>query len=196
MMLSEVAGLGVTALPRAAFKTHLRLGTGFADDAAADAAVEAALRAAIAAVEARTGKALVARDFSMVIPDWRDPEAQALPLAPVRAIRSVTMTDGAGLAVAMPAGRFRLVRDLHRPRLAAAGSWLPAVPAKGSVEVVFEAGFGTWAEVPADLAQAVFLLGARYYDDRSGQGTGEAMPFGILALIERWRNVRLFGAVR
>lgn len=193
MMLSEVAGLGVGALPMAAFKTHLRMGTGFADDAAADAAVEAALRGALAAVEARTGKALVARTFRMVIAGWRDEEGQALPLAPVRQVVSVTMTDGAGVATPVPAAATRLVRDLHRPRLAPAGSLLPPVPAGGSVEVVFEAGFGDWAEVPADLRQAVFLLGARYYDDRSAIGGGEAMPFGILALIERWRNVRILG---
>lgn len=193
MMLSEVAGLGVGALPIAAFKTHLRMGTGFADDAATDAAVEAALRAALAAVEARTGKALVARNFRLVVGGWRDDEGQALPLAPVRQIVSVTMMDRAGAAVAVPATATRLVRDLHRPRLAPAGSFLPVVPGGGSVEIVFEAGFGVWGEVPSDLQQAVFLLGARYYDDRSAMGAAEAMPFGILALIERWRNVRVLG---
>lgn len=193
MMLSEVAGLGTDALPLAAFKTHLRMGTGFADDAGADAAVEAALRAAIAAIEARTGKVLVARSFALVIERWRDEEGQALPLAPVRSVASVTLTDRTGGATALPEAAWRLVRDLHRPRLAPAGSWLPAVPTGGTAEIVFEAGFGAWAEVPADLQQAAFLLGARYYDERSGFGPAEAMPFGVLALIERWRNVRVLG---
>lgn len=196
MMLSEAASLGVSALPMAAFKTQLRLGTGFADDAAADAAVEAALRAALAAIEARTGKILIARNFTLTLPGWRDEEAQPLPLAPVQAIQSVTITDGNGVAVAVPTAATRLVRDLHRPILAPAGSVLPGVPARGSVEIVFTAGFGTWDEVPGDLRQAVLLLAARYYDDRSAMGGAEAMPFGILSLIERWRNVRVLAGGR
>lgn len=193
MMLTEVARLGIAALPMAAFKTHLRLGSGFADDAAADLAVEAALRAGLAAIEARTGKALIARDFSVILTGWRDEEGQALPIAPVRQIVSVTLTDGAGVGVALSPGATRLVRDLHRPRLAPAGSYLPDVPTGGSVEIVFQAGFGDWDAVPPDLQQAVLLLSARYYDDRSGLGGAEAMPFGILSLIERWRNVRVLG---
>ena len=43
---------------------------------------------------------------------------------------------------------------------------------------------------PADLAQAVILLAARYYDDRSQDGLRHALPFGVSALIERWRAVR------
>ena len=53
------------------------------------------------------------------------------------------------------------------------------------------AGFGdAWSQVPADLAQAVILLAARYYDDRSQDGLRHALPFGVSALIERWRAVR------
>jgi uncharacterized phiE125 gp8 family phage protein len=57
--------------------------------------------------------------------------------------------------------------------------------------VTFTAGFGdAWAAVPADLAQAVLMLAARYYEDRSHDGTRGAMPFGVSTLIERWRQVR------
>jgi uncharacterized phiE125 gp8 family phage protein len=72
------------------------------------------------------------------------------------------------------------------------------VPAGGGVEVVFDAGFAAdWAGVPADLRQAVFLLAAQYHDYRHEGGmSGDAMPFGVMALIERWRNVRVLGAGR
>ena len=71
-----------------------------------------------------------------------------------------------------------------------AGS-LPSVPAGGHVTVRFAAGFGTgWDDVPADLAQAVMMLAARYYEDRGFDGSQLALPHGVSALIDRWRAVR------
>ena len=68
---------------------------------------------------------------------------------------------------------------------------LPSIPRRGTVTITFLAGFGdAWSQVPADLAQAVILLAARYYDDRSQDGLRHALPFGVSALIERWRAVR------
>ena len=52
----------LAALPLAAFRDHLRLSSGFADDTTQDALLEQYLRAAIATVEGRTGRALIARD--------------------------------------------------------------------------------------------------------------------------------------
>ena len=88
MMLSELSPVAQAALPVQAFKDHLRLGTGFADDGAEDALAEAYLRAALAAIEARTGKAILARDCRLELTDWRDDWAQALPVAdPVALLR-------------------------------------------------------------------------------------------------------------
>ncbi len=90
---------------------------------------------------------------------------------------------------------WRLVQDLQRPRIVPLGGALPAVPQGGAVEILFEAGFGAaWADVPADLRQAVLLLAAQYYEMRQEAGPGQgAMPFGVMALIERWRTVRVLG---
>lgn len=197
MMLTERAGVPATVLPVGAFLDHLRVGTGFGDEAPLEALAEGYLRRAIAAVEARTGKALLAREFLFSLDQWRDAEAQPLPLAPVREVVSVTLRDRAGVASVADPARWRLVRDMHRPVLTATGMLLPAVPFRGSVEVVLEAGFGpAWSDVPGDLAQAVLLLAAQYHEMRSEETTGRPMPFGILALIERWRTVRVLGGGR
>lgn len=194
MMLSEVTAVPQAALPVAEFKDHLRLGTGFADDGGQDALVEGYLRAAIAAIEGRIGKALVARDFLWVLNDWRWPDAQAFPVAPVVAVLSVDTRDRDGVAVTIDPARYRLERDMHRPRLLATGALLPGIPVGGTVEVVFTGGFGPlWVDVPVDLAQAVFLLSAHYHENRHENGVAEAMPFGVMALIERWRTVRVLG---
>lgn len=195
MILTESTTVPTLALPIAAFKTHLRLGTGFADDTLQDGLLESTLRAAIAMIEARIGKMLIARRFLWKIEDWRTGSEQALPVAPVTAVVSVTLVDASDVGVLVDAARYKLVQDTHRPKLVASRSSLPMVPMAGRVEVVFDAGFGAvWAAVPADLAQAVLLLAAEYYENRHEAGVRDGgLPFGVVTLIERWRTVRVFG---
>jgi uncharacterized phiE125 gp8 family phage protein len=72
---------------------------------------------------------------------------------------------------------------------------LPVIPLGGRVEISFTAGFGVaWADVPADLRQAVMLLAAQFYETRHDVGDGVAgLPVAVQALIERWRTVRILG---
>lgn len=195
MILSEETTVPTAALPVAEFRDHLRLGTGFADVGAGDAALEAYLRAALAAIEGRTAKALLERDFLLTLEAWRADDAQPLPVAPVSALGEVRLRDVAGSLVTVDPARYRLVRDMSRPRLEGVGGSLPSVPVSGSVEIGFMAGFGAaWNDLPVDLAQAVFLLAAQYYELRhEGMGQAQAIPFGVMALIERWRTVRMLG---
>ncbi|MCX7645478.1 MAG: hypothetical protein N2Z62_09325 [Rhodobacteraceae bacterium] len=196
MMLIEETQVPGTALPVQALKDHLRLGTGFADTGTADSYLEELLRAALAAVEARTGKALFQRDFRWSVTRWRQPHAQALPIAPVSAILSLTLTDRSGAGTVVDAGRYWLERDSQRPRLKATGTALPAIPTGGTAEVRMRAGFGpAWTDLPAELRQAVLLIAAGYFERRHEEGAEPgAMPFGVMALIERWRTVRGFGS--
>lgn len=195
MMLTEVTPVAASELPLVEFRDHLRLGTGFADAGAEDAALLAYLRAALAAIEGRTAKALIAREFRLVLGFWRGRDGQPLPLSPVSAVSAVTLRDAAGGAVLVDPARYHLVPDLARPRLAAVSGSLPMIPNAGTVEIAFTAGFGpAWGDVPVDLAQAVLMLAAQYYEMRhDGAGEVAAMPFGVMALIERWRTVRVLG---
>lgn len=197
MMLTEETPVPVGALPVEEMKHHLRMGSGFADDGLQDGLIEAYLRAAMAAIEGRIGKMLFARRFLWVLDAWRETE-QALPVSPVSPVSglvSVTLVDAAGGEVVVPSGAYRLVPDLHRPRLAGRGGALPAFPMEGMVKVVFDAGFGAaWTDVPVDLRQAVLLLASEYYEHRHDDDAQAAgLPFGVVTLIERWRNVRILG---
>ncbi len=193
MMLVEQTSAPAAALPVADFRDHLRLGTGFADEGAEDSLLETFLRAAIAAVEAWTGKALLERDFSLSLMAWRDSRAQTLPVAPVSGIRAVRIIDCLDWEVLVDPAKYRLQQDTHRPALLARGACLPTIPPQGSISIDFTAGFGpVWADVPADLAQAVMLLAAYYYEYRHEMRVGGAvMPYGVSSLVDRWRNVRL-----
>jgi uncharacterized phiE125 gp8 family phage protein len=194
MMLTEETSVPGAALPVQALKDHLRLGSGFSDDAMQDALIESYLRAAMAAIEGRIGKVLIARRYKLTLQHWRGLSEQPLPVAPVGAVVSVTLFDGA-VSVVLVAERYRLVPDMHRPKLVAVGFLLPLIAEDGRAEVVFEAGFGAaWAMVPADLAQAVLLLAAEFYENRHDQGQRVAgLPLTVQSLIERWRTVRVLG---
>ncbi|MFN6926017.1 MAG: hypothetical protein ACK4P8_10255 [Tabrizicola sp.] len=197
MMLTEETPVPSSALPVGEMKDHLRMGSGFADDAMQDGLIETYLRAAMAAIEGRIGKMLFQRRFLWVLDGWRDAE-QALPVAPVSGIVSLTLVDAAGSEVEVPATSYRLVKDLHRPRLAGKGAALPTIPSDGAVKVVFDAGFGlAWTDIPVDLRQAVLLLAGEYYEHRHDDGAQAAgLPIGVVTLIERWRTVRILGGGR
>ena len=197
MMLTEETPVPSAALPVEEMKDHLRLGSGFADDGLQDGLIESQLRAAMAAIEGRIGKMLFRRRFLWVLDCWRDTE-QALPVAPVASIVSVTLVDAVGGEVVVAPTSYRLIPDLQRPRLAALGASLPTIPTDGMVKVVFDAGFGTaWGDLPVDLRQAVLLLAGEYYEHRHDDGAQAAgLPFGVVTLIERWRTVRILGGGR
>lgn len=195
MMLTEQTTVPGAALPVQAMKDHLRLGSGFSDDGMQDGLIESYLRAAMAAIEGRIGKVLISRRFLLQLEDWRSSSEQALPVAPVSAVVSVTLRDVAGVPVVVDPARYRLIPDMQRPKLVAAGVLLPLVPTDGLAEVVFDAGFGAvWGAVPADLGQAVILLAAEFYEQRHDSALRTSgLPFTVQALIERWRTVRVLG---
>ncbi|WBU65338.1 head-tail connector protein [Paracoccus aerodenitrificans] len=194
MILVEETTPPDAVLPVAALRSHLRLGSGFelAETADEDRALAGFLRAAISAIEGRTGKVLLRRAYRMVIGGWRDPAAQALPMAPVSAVQSVEIQQGGDQPRALPPDRWVLVDDIMRPVIRPRGGAWPVMPQGSCVVICFTAGFSeNWEGVPADLAQAVLMLATRYYEDRGDQSARHAFPMGVSALIERWRAVRV-----
>lgn len=183
-MLVELTTVPPEALPVARLKEHLRLGTGFADDAVQDGLLEGFLRAAMAAIEGRTGKALIERAFRWPYARARDGALQ-LPLAPVSGVTEVVRLDEEGGEKVLAAADWRLISDTHMPRVAVAG--------EGRYRVGFLAGYGPeFNDLPADLQQAVMLLAAHYYDYRHDTAlSAGCTPFGVSTLVERYRLLRL-----
>ena len=192
-MLIEDTLIPVEALPVAAFRAHLRMGTGFGNETLQDDLLEAHLRAALAAIEARTGTILLARSFSWTVFAWRHPDAVTLPVAPIEVITAVTLVDRSGGETIIPSDRWRLIATRQTPQLSATTGALPTIPGHGHARIGFIAGFGpTWGDVPADLAQAVMLLAAHFYEFRhSAEGRGVDIPADIAALIAPHRTMRV-----
>lgn len=198
MMLIEETAVPQAALPVDEFKAHLRLGTGFSDDDIQDAVLESFLRASLSAIEARTGKILITRNFSWVLSAWRDSMGQPLPVAPIDQVTGLVVVSAAANATPVDADQYHLIKDTHRPILKPSGSCLPKIPINGTVEIDFIAGMGAdWGELPADLGHAVLLLASHYYEHRHEATLKEtALPFGVSSLIERYKNVRVLGMGR
>jgi len=193
MNLEELTTPTVAKLPLREFAEHLKIGSGFSDDGSEDAVLEICLRAAMAAIEARIGKILLTRKLGWRLTRWFEERAQGLPVAPVSAIDDVTLYDAGGVSAPVDPALYRLEPDAVRPKLVAHGAFLPTIPRDGSVVIGFEAGFGVWAKVPADLRHAMLLLAASYYENRSGEGRVNGMPFGVMALLEGHREIRIGG---
>lgn len=194
MMLIEETAVPDAVLPVEEFKTHLRLGTGFAPDALQDEVLVSFLRAALAAIEARSGKVLLERAFSWTVNLWRDAKMQAFPVAPINEISAVNLVSSDGTEMPVASNAYWLEKDTHRPRLRATGATLPYIPQAGSVKISFAAGYGAaWADIPADLRQAVMLLAAHYYEYRDETSLSDGcMPFGVSSLIERYKVLRIW----
>jgi uncharacterized phiE125 gp8 family phage protein len=167
------------------------MGTGFGEETLQDAVLEGYLRAAMAAVEARVSKVLIARGFELTVTEWSEAAVQILPRAPVSAVTQVAIRDLTGAETVVDVASYRLEGDLHFPKLRALGACLPSI-GSGDARVQFTAGFGAWADVPADLQQAVLLLAAHYYEYRTETALARGcMPFGVTSLIERFRPLRM-----
>lgn len=198
-MLSEETLIADSALPVVQFRSHLRLGSGFGEDGLQDGLLNGFLRAAIAAIEARTGKILLARDFSWRVFAWPDPEGARLPVVPVEAVTGMALVDAQAVETVVTADRYWLEQDMQRPVLRPVGALLPGIPTGGHARIALSAGMAAdWGGLPADLGQAVLLLAAHYYEYREETALAAGcMPFGVSSLIERYRVLRLSaGAAR
>lgn len=193
MILTEISAPPTSAIPVRPLADHLRLGGGFADDGSEDVVLELYLRSAMAAIEGRLGRALLARSFLWTVTQWREGSCQVLPLAPVQSVEAIVLRSPDGSETAADPETWSVLRDYQRPRLVGRfGRSLPKIPRWGEAEVRFTAGFGkSWAEVPADLRQAVLLLAAHFYEHRSESPAGGGLPFGVLVLLEAYRATRI-----
>lgn len=191
MYLVEQSGLSAAALPISDLRAHLRLGTGFADDAVQDPVLEWSLRAAMAQIEAATGKALLTRDFSVTVPAWREIGRQVLPRAPLEAVTEIAVIDGKAGRKVLGLDTVHVRHDAHRPAIVAKGFTLPTIPAGGRAEIAFRAGYAaSWSELPGDLSFAVLSLAGALYEERAHPGQ---IPAGVRSLIAPYRQPRLWG---
>lgn len=194
MKLIEETSVPDGALPVDDLKAHLRLGTGFVEDTVQDEVLRGFLRAALAAIEGRTSKVLLERNFRLDVFDWRCPDAHPFPISPISSINAIEVVTQAGDRTIIDSAAFWLEHDSGQANLRSVSVSLPTLARAGRAEVSFSAGYGAaWSDVPVDLRQAVMLLAAHYYEFRNDTGlSAGCMPFGVTSLIDRYKTMRLY----
>lgn len=194
-MIMELGQIPRDALPIEAFKAHLRLGTTLETNGLQDEVLAGFLSAAIHMIEARTSKVMLLRGCDLRFEGWPDAYRVALPVAPVVALVRCIITAQTGAERTIDPADLIVRADGHRPELRAKAGPLPFMAVGDRAVVTVTAGYGDWANVPADLAQAVMLLAAHYYEYRHDTAySAGCMPFGVTSLIERYRTLRIGGA--
>lgn len=199
MILIEQTQVPDTALPVAAFRDHLQLGSGFADDGLQDAVLIPQLRAALATIESKTGKVMIARGHKLVVTAWRHYGRQVLPVAPVTEITAFSIVDLSESVELIAPETYQLRADRHSPVLMSLGSSLPTIPVGGTAEIEFDAGFEDWDAAPDDLKQAVLMLATHYYENRGAtgaRGSSFSLPLSVAAICRRHTPIRIDGVRR
>jgi uncharacterized phiE125 gp8 family phage protein len=178
-------------------KAHLRV-----DDTADDALVNALIVAARQQVEGWTNRALVTQDWELSsdsfprfcdnqwIFDERATECDTirLPLGNLdEDTVEITYVDVTGVTRTLAPSLYQIDAASEPARLIPAyASYWPIVrcPQLNAVTVAFTAGYGTAADVPQSIKQAILLLIGHLYENRTE--TAE-MPKAVGALLDPYR---------
>lgn len=190
MTLSDLSPPVETPVSIADLASHLRLSSGFADDGSEDAILDIYIRAAATAIERRTSLTLIERQVVWRLAERPCKPVQA-PTGPVSQILSASLINSAGDVATLDVSGIGLQQGAHPPRIDL--TQLPT-PGDGShLQIGLGAGYGpSPSDIPSDLRQAVLLLAAHYYEHRTqSEGDVGPMPYGVTALIEPHRPVRL-----
>lgn len=143
------------------------------------------------------GRALVTQVWRQDLPRFPACGVIRLPLAPVRAVSSVTYwgSDGVSrpLAAQVYGGVLNGAADPYL-KLAYGQSWPATYPRDDAVSVTFEAGYGAAGDVPAAIRRAALLIVGHLYENREAVTVGVSaadLPFGANRLTAGFRRVRV-----
>lgn len=143
-------------------------------------------------VESAAARILLTQTWRVTKDAWPPSGLILLPLAPAVALAAARLRHPDGGETDLPLSAFTLRGDRTPAALACDGSALPAPDrALGGIELDLVLGYGTAAEVPGDLIQAVRLLAAHLYERREEAGLGGRLPEGVAALLRPYCRVRL-----
>jgi uncharacterized phiE125 gp8 family phage protein len=191
-MLTDLAPPPVVAAQIAALAAQLRLPAGYAEEPDGAARLAVLFQASVAHIEARIARALVRRAFRLDVRAWPADGRVILPVAPVARLVSLDVVDAEGGRTGWDIGQAWLdaLGSAPNARAVPLHEW-PFIPDGGHAEMVFEAGYGAeWADVPPDLRLAVLMLATTLHDAGLDRDTA-ALPFGVVALTEPYRRVRI-----
>jgi uncharacterized phiE125 gp8 family phage protein len=158
-----------------------------------DTLIEALIAGSRIHVEAQTRRALIAQTWRLVRDAW--PRSGVIPVlpAPLRALLAARVYLDGNTAQTVATEDFGIDR-VSQPGVLIVPAGMPApARASGGIEIDVELGYGDApSDVPEPLRQAIRLLVAYWYENRSlPVARGAAPPADISALLAPYRVVSL-----
>jgi uncharacterized phiE125 gp8 family phage protein len=158
-----------------------------------DAVIASLVAGARSHIEAQTRRALVTQTWRLVRDGWPRDGRIAVAPAPLREIIAARVYDSDGATHAVDLASF--VADTAAGTVSFA-RWSMPGPGRiaAGIEIDVEVGYGDAAEVPEPLRQAVRLLVAHWYENRSLIAVGHdvaVLPNAVAALIAPYRVLAL-----
>lgn len=183
-----IAGPAVEPVTLADAKAFLRLDAAHEDDL-----VSALIVAARHALEAATGRKLVAQTWRVRLDRWPAGRSVALPFWPVLSVVALRVTPASGPAAVLAPSAYRLDLSADPARLVADAAAPEPGIVSGGIEIDALYGFGPAAsDVPATLRLATERLVAFWFERRGDEpDEAAALPGGVRALVAPFVRARL-----
>ena len=170
-------------------KLHLRVD--FPDD---DALIVAIISAARQHAEMLTRRQFIAARWKLVLD--RFPEhAVALPRSPLQSVVSIDYLDTGNVLQTLPASDYTVDAACEPARITPVfgATWPVTLPQIAAVSVLFDAGYGTAADVPEGIKAWIKLRVGSLYEHREDfalitRGRIEALPF-VDGLLDPYRII-------
>jgi uncharacterized phiE125 gp8 family phage protein len=164
------------------------------DHADDDGLIGSLIKGARERIEARTGRAIIAQPWRIVLDCWPRSERIPLPVLPVISVTAVRLFNAAGAASVLATTLYALERGAEPPCLTVTGAPAPG-RARSGIEIDLVAGYGpSPADCPEPLRQVIRLLVVAAYEARGPERAGAPQPAVIEAvdrLIEPYRQIKL-----
>lgn len=151
-------------------KLHLRQ-----DLDADDTLIDAAIVAARTYAENFMHRKLITQTVTITSTGWQGARFR-LPIAPIQSIDSIQYVDTAGDTQTLSSSNYQLVKSVLPYSIAPAyGLTWPSVRSDyDNVTVAVVAGYGDAStDIPRDIMQALRLLLAHFYENRSDENVGQ-----------------------
>jgi uncharacterized phiE125 gp8 family phage protein len=160
-------------------RTHLRLESG------EDDYITGLIVAARRYCEAFQNRAYVTQAWDLFL-DAFPSGCIKVPLPPLQSVTSIKYKDSAGVLQTLESSRY-LMDAFSEPGLiclAYGKSWPTTYPEINSVQIRFVAGYGSAADVPQEIKQAILLKIADLYEHRGGdEGIDKSINEAIESLL-------------
>jgi uncharacterized phiE125 gp8 family phage protein len=164
------------------------------DHADDDTLITGLIKSARERIEGRTGRAIMAQTWRIVLDRWPGEARVPLPVLPVLSVSAVRVLDAAGTPAVLASTLYAIEPGSEPPVLAVKSPPNPG-RVRGGIEIDAVAGYGiAAADCPEPLRLALRHLVTEAYAARGPLAAGEAVAptgFDVDALIMPYRQLKL-----